>query len=377
MKISKLITIIMMLTVTLCLCACDTDAPAPEPTTVTKADLTFNEDGEYTILHICDLHETLRIFGQHVDEGRRLRDTLDENNVNFINAALDAAQPDLVVLGGDNVFCLSLWGAALDKEVSGAYVELCKLFDSRKQAWTLVFGNHDDEGSDTKTALLECAMENSAYFVGGFEDGDLFYAFEDKKKDMVGNYAIPLYDRSGANVYNLFLFDSGSESKFEKDKYNYIRPSQVDWYAGVSASLKEAAGATVPAVAFTHIPLFEHKEAYENRYDTTKVASWAGEYGGYALSDTRSILYARACEIGDIRGIFTGHNHGTSATMVAYKEGGGKIMLSTTRQCSRLDEGDGAIGTQYARVIKLTASGGLSTYEYSLDNAEFNLVINH
>lgn len=333
--------------------------------------LCFNAEGEFTILHLTDLHELIPISAMHDESIRRTE--LYPLNAEYINNTIDAVNPDLVVLGGDNIFPLSTIGEILEQETLKTIEALCSLFNAKQQYWTMIFGNHDDECIFDKTQQLLHAAENSGYFIGGLTDGDCYYGFADTENDMVGNYAIPIYDTTRTSIlYNIFTFDSGSARELGEnnlDGYNYIRKPQIDWYRQTSDLIAVSnGGVRAPAIAFTHIPLYEHREAYYNRGDSETVKSYTGVYGGYSLSKTRSLIFDEFCEIGDVKAVFTGHNHDTSFTAAVYKPDGGTILLSTTRQCA-VWESDGIVynNPPYSRIITLKADGGLTTSEYQTE----------
>lgn len=324
---------------------------------ITKQTLTM-KNGEYKILHLADLHECLHE-----------RDILDQRNTDFINKVLDYTKPDLVVLGGDNIFPLSLAGELFKQETLKTIDEFCKLFDERQQPWTLVFGNHDDEAVYDKDRQYRRAMKNSKYFVGSLEDTELLKAYVDKKQDMVGNLAIPIFFEDGGKAFNVFLLDSGSARKIGKKKldgYNYIRSSQIDWYKNIALADKEAAGRLIPAIAITHIPLYEHREAFQNRNDSEKVLRWVYDAAGdYALSKTQSDFYTVAVDqVGDMKAIFTGHNHRNGFTAVVRTANGGEVMLSTSRQAGVYWESGVEYTRNSGRLITLKADGSIETYEY-------------
>ena len=84
--------------------------------------LRFNADGKFKILFLAD-----------VQDGYPMK----EAAVKFINEALDATQPDLVVFGGDNIVCDDIQ----------AYEQLLAPLVARGVKFTFVFGNHDDEST--------------------------------------------------------------------------------------------------------------------------------------------------------------------------------------------------------------------------------------
>lgn len=108
--------------------------------------LHFSKDGKFRILQVADLHFS-------VSEGL-CRDTIlspCENSDNLtstlLEKVLDAEKPDLVVFTGDQ---LNGQGTAWDAK--SILAKFAKVVTRRKIPWASVFGNHDDEDGDLKTA---------------------------------------------------------------------------------------------------------------------------------------------------------------------------------------------------------------------------------
>ena len=91
----------------------------------TKHTLRFREDGSFRILMVSDLQDKLEY---------------DPRTLAGFDAIVEAAKPDLVILGGDNV----------DGRKLKPYDEFIKYMDiftapleKRKIPWMHIFGNHD------------------------------------------------------------------------------------------------------------------------------------------------------------------------------------------------------------------------------------------
>ena len=121
-----------------------TEAPTEEPTEApteasednellehtleSKVRLSFDENGEFRVLVLSDLHMTF--------EGP------DEEMQGFIKELIDREDPDLVILNGDNITDERLTDsdslrACLEKAV--AHIE------EQSIPWMHVYGNHDDD----------------------------------------------------------------------------------------------------------------------------------------------------------------------------------------------------------------------------------------
>ena len=274
-------------------------AKAPESE---RPPLVFSEDGKFTVLHLTDFHEWLGVEGEGLLNVAR-RDGLKPLLEDFIVSSLDSVDPDLVVLGGDNVFPLSFWYDIGENSISLAtYRAIAEVFEARSQYWTLTFGNHDSESFMNKTDFLD-VLEEYSFFIGGTESGKwyeaaVFPSSNTRVDDYAGNFSIPVYDNSGTRIlYNVFVLDTGSYVSSASASYLSITEEQTKWYLERSLALEAAAGDIVPAVMFTHIPFIEMREAYEEHGAAD--GSIVSGFSLSALPDIRSAFGARRRQ-GDI-----------------------------------------------------------------------------
>lgn len=329
----------------------------PKVVVYEDAPLYFDANEEFVVVQFADFHEWAA--KEDTLMSIILRDSLKPRLEQYIRSVLYSVKPDLVVLTGDNIFCLS-WMDAVYKVSESTIKMMADIFEDMGVYWTFTFGNHDTEGAITKNAFIE-AVEPYQYFLGGLESEKYcnalsYAASEDDFR--AGNYSIPVYNAEKTRVaYNIFLLDSGSYlyAPPKGVSYRYILDGQVDWYAAEAQAFKEVnGGAPVPSLMFTHIPLFEHKEAYLQKGES--IGNWAG----ISPSETRSKIFEKALETGDVRGIFAGHNHYNSYTGF-YTSGDKKIMMGVTPQAKASSYED-TTSTMYSRVIRLNQNGNLDTY---------------
>ena len=308
-----------------------------------RPPLVFSEDGKFTVLHLTDFHEWLGVEGEGLLNVARC-DGLKPLLEDFIVSSLDSVDPDLVVLGGDNVFPLSFWYDIGENSISLAtYRAIAEVFEARSQYWTLTFGNHDSESFMNKTDFLD-ALEEYSFFIGGTEsdkwyDAKIFPAAESDAipgaDDYAGNFSIPIYDNSGTQIlYNVFILDTGSYVLSASAPYLSITEEQTEWYLERSLSLEADSGSVVPAVMFTHIPFIEMREAYEE-YG----AADGSIVSGFSLSDTRSPIFEALLERGDVRGIFFGHEHVEDATVI-YSRGDLMVIMGLTKMAQAASYSD-------------------------------------
>lgn len=363
----KYVVVILVLLATACVMIFSglKDVPVPRVEPREYPPLMCDDDGEFTILHLTDFHEYLLIEGKNFAD-ITLVDNLKPRLTQFIEACLEEVKPDLVVLGGDNIFGLSAVAEFMDTPISiMTYRAIAELFEEHKQYWTLTFGNHDSESVLDKIDYLNEVVKYD-YFIGGAEDEKYFSAkvfptdtvIGNSHADYyVGNYSIPVYDETGTQIaYNIFVLDSGSYTLTPPADVPYlsITREQTDWYLSESEKLEQESGHIVPAVMFSHIPFAEMEDAYNaGNY-------LGGEEAGWMLSTIPSPIYDAILKRGDVKGVFFGHMHGSDVTV--YGEGNGhRLLMGITKatQSSGYDDTDSVLGM---RVINLHTDGSFATY---------------
>ena len=361
----KYVVVILMLLATACVMIFSglKDVPVPRVEPREYPPLMFDENGEFTVLHLTDFHEYMLIEGKNFAD-ITLVDNLKPRLTQFIEVCLEEVKPDLVVLGGDNIFGLSAVAEFMDTPISiMTYRAIAELFEEHEQYWTLTFGNHDSE-LDKIDYLNEVVKYD--YFIGGTEDEKYFSAkvfptdtvIGNSHADYyVGNYSIPVYDETGTQIaYNIFVLDSGSYTLTPPADVPYlsITREQTDWYLSESEKLEQESGHIVPAVMFSHIPFAEMEDAYNaGNY-------LGGEEAGWMLSTIPSPIYDAILKRGDVKGVFFGHMHGSDVTV--YGEGNGhRLLMGITKatQSSGYDDTDSVLGM---RVINLHTDGSFATY---------------
>ena len=347
----KYVVVILMLLATACVMIFSglKDVPVPRVGPREYPPLMFDENGEFTVLHLTDFHEYMLIEGKNFAD-ITLVDNLKPRLTQFIEACLEEVKPDLVVLGGDNIFGLSAVAEFMDTPISiMTYRAIAELFEEHEQYWTLTFGNHDSESVLDKIDYLNEVVKYD-YFIGGTEDEKYFSAkvfptdtvIGNSYADYyVGNYSIPVYDETGIQIaYNIFVLDSGSYTLTPPADVPYlsITREQTDWYLSESEKLEQENGHIVPAVMFSHIPFAEMEDAYNaGNY-------LGGEEAGWMLSTIPSPIYDAILKRGDVKGVFFG-----------------RLLMGITKatQSSGYDDTDSVLGM---RVINLHTDGSFTTY---------------
>ncbi|MBQ6163105.1 MAG: metallophosphoesterase [Clostridia bacterium] len=267
--------------------------------------LSFDEDGDFTILHLTDWHCSYPIPDVHKQ---------------LVLESLAEAEPGLVVLGGDI-------SEASHEDQPAAIREICEIFVQAEIPFVITFGNHDYLHGYAIDEMFAFYKEyGGEYFIGADEDAGLFGC---------GTCSIPVYSNDGSRVaYNVYCLDSGCE--VEGKGYDSVHADQIAWYQAKAEALKEANGGEyVPSVVFQHIIVQEIYDKlfpvagklsvgvreYETvTYDLTPIPNLSNIKDGYTFEKPCPGYYnygqldAMSAN-GDVRAIFCGHDHYNSFTV--------------------------------------------------------------
>ncbi len=246
--------------------------------------LRFRSDGRFRIVQFTDLH-----WQNGETEDLRTRALME--------AVLEAEQPDLVALTGD-----VLEGREC-RDPAASWRQAVAPMVERGVPWATSFGNHDDEGTLDRAALLAVDQESPLCLS---QAGPREIAG-------VGNYALELLSADGDRfAAALYFLDSGSYAPEGAGRYAWIQRDQIDWYLATARSLAERAvseaggGAPpprLPALAFFHIPLPEYNEVWD--FHPCRGCKYEAVYA----PELNSGFFAALWESGDVLGTFVGHDH--------------------------------------------------------------------
>ncbi len=237
--------------------------------------LKFNANHKFKIVQFTDIHWK---YGNPASDeaGERMAEILD------------AEKPDLVVYTGDLIFAKPA-REGLDKALEAAV--------TRGIPFAVTWGNHDDEQELSRKELSEYIATKAGNLTSTVEgiSGQTNYTLTIKTADGKRDAAV------------LYIFDSNSYSPIKQVKgYDWIKHDQVEWYRQRSKAFTAAnGGKPMPALAFFHIPLPEFHEAVQNEgsfmVGTRKEKACAPEIN--------TGLAAAMLEMGDVMGVFVGHDH--------------------------------------------------------------------
>ncbi len=281
-----------------------------------KHTLRFNEDGEFKILYLSDLH------------GQGTKKVFSEQTKANIKTLVEREKPDLVLLLGDNQQrCTTI------EEFKTLMDSALKYLDEQKIPWAHVFGNHDEQKYfDT----VPSNTEQQAVF----EEYEYCISKDVESLDGVGNYLLPILSAKDDTVaFNLWCMD-----------YK-ITQNNINWYIQTSNLLQKHYGKKIYGIFNSHIPLPEFETAWANRDDDyTGIKNEDVLHNGYNKGVFDQFLIQD-----DLTGIVAGHDH-TNDFALDYK--GIKLCYAGTAS----NDGYCLPGREGARVITLNESD-LSTFD--------------
>lgn len=264
-----------------------------------NSNLKFREDGTFRVVMMSDLQESANY---------------DPRSLRSVEVLLDEADPDLVVLGGDNCY-----GPEIHNEQD--LIEFLDIFtepmERRGIPWVHVFGNHDHDvpvSAERQQEIYEsypmCISRHTDESVHGKT-----------------NFMLPVYNRKGEVALAVWGLDTnhtvdelddlvGGRSmnelaNLENDPvgsgvWGMIYFDQLLWYWNTSRALEEEAGRKVPGLLCMHIAPYEYKTACANPEICVKEG---GFEEGLGSTPFNTGLFALLLQRGDVKAICCGHTH--------------------------------------------------------------------
>lgn len=244
----------------------------------------FNNKGEFKIVQFTDTHFYLG--------GKQSQDVVD--NINYI---MKTEKPDLLVLTGDIV----TGGNRLE-----SWDSITALLERYNTPYAITFGNHDDEGEESRKELYEHLKKKEHAILMDKQNG---------KVSGTANYVLEITNNKSNSEKLLYCMDSRSYST-AKDKgvdgYGWFDRSQINWFAETNTTLLEK-NQGAEALFFFHIPLPEYKEAFDH-----------GEFRqGVRMEEECSPkintgMFAEMVQQGNVKGMFVGHDHSNNYAAQLY-----------------------------------------------------------
>ncbi len=277
--------------------------------------LQFNADGNFRIMQIADIQDGF---------------FLTPATKKFIKESVEYADPDLIILSGDNISAGSatIGIHAIDKGlVKTAINNYMSVFEEIGTPVAIVFGNHDAEELVTKEEQMEFYTAYDCCVA--IDEGDALYG--------CGTYNLPIYSSDGSKIaYNIWMIDSNMYDDVNGG-YDYVHKDQLDWYVKTSDALKaQNGGKPVPSMMFQHIVVKEiydviveipesEKDNCENVEDNGKYYAFSPlVYKTGALNEmpcpgtVNGGQFETVLKQGDVVAMFFGHDHKNSYE-ISYK----------------------------------------------------------
>ena len=229
--------------------------------------------GLFKIVQITDLHYKLGVKAS-------------EQGLACVREMVETEKPDLVVVTGDIIY-----SAPADSTLS----VVLKTFAQLGVPFCMTFGNHDYDFKTPAVALYN-QMQKTQNCVMPVLQG--------KNTD----YSLPILSSNGKRTAAvLYCIDTHNKPAIGGiGGYQWISHNQITWYRQRSMVYKQKnGGRPVPSLAFLHIPLPEFNYATDN----THCPMYGSRLERAYSPSINSGMFASIKEMGDIMGVFCGHDH--------------------------------------------------------------------
>ena len=270
-----------------------------------RTELKFNKDGKFTILLFTDIEENEMPMS---------------DSVNLWNAAIEKANPDLIIYNGDNQKVQDDEDAL--ENVRKAITEITKPACDRSIPFAVIFGEKDASSGVSKEKQVDMYKNISGCLTGTSA----------MSSSGSGAYNLTIKGSSGEDdIFSLWLFDTcsplGDDDTLFKPSAHKQAESQNQWYVNKSESLKEKNdGEPLPSLVFQHEPVPEIYDLLEktdkglfssvrgegekssDRYILSDKATGTLNAGPY-LSNYMTGRFDLWKQQGDVIGAFFGHEH--------------------------------------------------------------------
>lgn len=277
-----IITVFVLL---ISLCACNT---VPDKYVREWNKNSEYTDADYTVIQVEDEVRILQLTDIHYDNSNdRKEDTLD-----LIKKVMENSDADMIAVTGD-------WCYYTPFNKKEKCKEVFDIIDSFNIPWAPVFGNHDAE-----------------IFVNKYEYADMFQQYSNCIFDCgysniggAGNYTV-VFKNNDEIKFAAVMMDTHSSVRMFSTQYDHIKQGQIDWYEWTIDNLntlyKDSGGKedVVPTALYTHIPINEYVDAYEQGEILT------GENKEKCcVPETNTHIFDSILSKASTKAIFCGHDH--------------------------------------------------------------------
>lgn len=272
MKFKKLLTLLPLFVVSLS--ACDISGVHHESSEY-FLDLEYHDN--FKIMQLTDIHVGIK-------------DDL-QKHFDFMDLSITEGNPDMLILTGD-LFTFA------DKVTA---IKLFDWVDSHNIPWTVTWGNHDEQcyfSVDWVTGVLN-----------NWGGHCLFKDIQDDDVKGNANFVINL-KKGGVVEKQIYIIDSNRYNFTKFSGYDYIYPSQIEWYERMVNYSKSTYGGgnVIPSLLYYHIPVPEFSDAYE-AYKNEEAIGQGEEREAVCSSKINSGFFSKIKELGSSKAMFVGHDH--------------------------------------------------------------------
>lgn len=288
----------------------------------------YKEDGrDFRILQLSDIQiidpdldgMTSSMYSElllSATQRAKYRNKKDDFAYKYLRKLIENTAPDFIVLAGDNVY------GQFDDGTN--FVELMEFIDSYDIPWAYVNGNHDGE----KHGLGVGLQWQLSYVINNLDN--CFYIKGDVGiEESFGNYVVRIKDRDLSDFYSMYFLDTHSDSS-EESRAHGIYTGQIGWYENTARAIAHENGVSVseiPSLMFFHIPIYAYAYAMEQYHPGNNGVGKVPEnnVGDYGENNsnvyTSSVKYddgifEKVVELGSTKGIFCGHTHVNSSSVL-------------------------------------------------------------
>lgn len=170
-------------------------------------ELRFNQNGEFNILVLPGLLEGERGFSAQTR--------------NYINSIIAVSEPDLVVLGGNNIIPQPLIADLFLAYTMNIIDEYVSVFEENEVRFTVIFGDYDTKGLYDKSSQLKRYMR-SEYFVGGIANSQNLNTLYNRRRNISGNFRISLLSY-GNQAFYLYVIDYQNGGEIAEEQINWFQ----------------------------------------------------------------------------------------------------------------------------------------------------------
>lgn len=218
-------------------------------------ELRVGKDGKFKVIQLADLHFSTGVgkcrdlFPKDAAKSSENDCEADPRTLEFIHKVLDTEKPDYVVLTGDQIF------GETSPDSETAMLKVVSPLIARKIPYSMVMGNHDDEGGSLSRHDLMTMVSELPYSLTQLGPPEI---------SGYGNYVQQVLGPKSDNPALTFYFlDSHSQSPNPKVNpgYAWIEPDQLDWVQKEYQQLKpgqDSYSHIHMSMAFFHIPIPEY-----------------------------------------------------------------------------------------------------------------------